>query len=511
MAAITVSRITIADAAIDPDSPITQALLTGLRDNIEWVIEWVGASYAANAVQDHDHDGTNSTLIVIGPNQIRNGSFDGGVLTSWTFVDSADGSAAADTTNHRHGDGCVAITSITLANGGSVGTQNGFTAIAEGDPVTWRYWVYGSIANISSKLDIEWYQADQSTLISTVLLNQDTATPTSYTLKHGAVIAPANARYFRLKITGGIASVGTAVGTIYVDGINAIDIPPIQEANMAAASVNQAALKTATSAQSVSVPGESSAAIALTGSTYSFLTFSGTAPGGLGGLGFGAGNTAAGTLGFGNTDSVSKTAYVDTRYLQASPPWRFGSGPTETDEIELFAMLILERATGRVLGISVAADPPWAYNGPTIITPTHYGRARDQDDNDILVPMRREIVMPHSFQDTKGNPAKRAEYDAALAARVYRDVAIDMDYKNRDMAVIPHCWQSGSAIDDPAFPTAVPVMLNPFNDGMFKLRHLLETGENIYEIFENDFLDFKQPVAMPGGPPGVAVIDWSWK
>lgn len=65
MAAITVSYTTILDARIDVDSPITQELMFDFRDNIEFVKQWMGQSFLATAVQDHDHDGFNSKLIAV--------------------------------------------------------------------------------------------------------------------------------------------------------------------------------------------------------------------------------------------------------------------------------------------------------------------------------------------------------------------------------------------------------------------------------------------------------------
>jgi microcystin-dependent protein len=63
MTAITKAWVTIADSAVDPDSPVDQALMEGMRDNLVHLREWVGAGFVAGAVQDHDHDGVNSKPI----------------------------------------------------------------------------------------------------------------------------------------------------------------------------------------------------------------------------------------------------------------------------------------------------------------------------------------------------------------------------------------------------------------------------------------------------------------
>lgn len=63
MTAISKSWVTIADAAVDPDSPLDTTLMTGLRDDVVHLREWLGASYYAGAEQDHNHDGVNSKLV----------------------------------------------------------------------------------------------------------------------------------------------------------------------------------------------------------------------------------------------------------------------------------------------------------------------------------------------------------------------------------------------------------------------------------------------------------------
>lgn len=63
MPAISKAWVAVADGAVDPDSPLDATLLTGIRDNLVHLREWIGANYVAGAVQDHDHDGVNSKPI----------------------------------------------------------------------------------------------------------------------------------------------------------------------------------------------------------------------------------------------------------------------------------------------------------------------------------------------------------------------------------------------------------------------------------------------------------------
>lgn len=60
--AFTYAYATIADGAIDPDSPIDTALMTAIRNDIVYVYEYVGGKSYTPA-EPHDHDGVNSALI----------------------------------------------------------------------------------------------------------------------------------------------------------------------------------------------------------------------------------------------------------------------------------------------------------------------------------------------------------------------------------------------------------------------------------------------------------------
>lgn len=221
MAAITETWSNVADASVDPDAPITSSLMYALRDNAAYLREWLGASYTAGAVQDHNHDGANSALVEIGPNLLRNGSFESD-LNNWTAVDytggGTDGSHAISTSQHAHGAQSLGITNTSTTIGGGYATSDAYMEVAEGVYYPWECWSWGSAANISSKAEILWYDNAQAA-ISTVTLYTTTATATAKTLRRGTTLAPANARYARIRVTGGIPGSGSGTGTVYFDGV----------------------------------------------------------------------------------------------------------------------------------------------------------------------------------------------------------------------------------------------------------------------------------------------------
>ena len=218
MTAISKAWVTIADGAVDADSPLDQALLTGLRDDLIHLREWLGASYTAGAVQNHSHDGFDSALIDVGPSYIRNGSFESGVFTNWTTQAFTGGTVSITSTaaNVVEGNYATAITSTVIANGGGTITTNNFIPVAGSFAYRLSTYVKASVANVSSKGEVIWYD-NAFSQISVSTIYSSSNTETSYTAKDSILVAPATARYCFVRFTGGVPGVGSSAGTIYFD------------------------------------------------------------------------------------------------------------------------------------------------------------------------------------------------------------------------------------------------------------------------------------------------------
>jgi hypothetical protein len=418
MAAITKTWTDIADAAVDPDSPLTTGLITALRDNAIWVREWLGYSFTAGAVQDHNHDGTNSARVDVGPNYLRNGSFEDGEA-GWTFTNYSGGSHVISTSQRRHGAKSAAFTSTVLANGGGEALSNEFIPIAEGQPYTFSAWIWASVANISAKLQVVYYDAAQSA-VSTVDLAVQTNTPTSATRHTARDTAPSNARYARVKAIGGVPASGASTGTVYFDGI-AMGLGVFQLA-LEAAAVGRAELKNTTGSGSVTVTTGVNTSYSLAGGSYAWWTASATNSGP---VGFGGGDLGAGVIGVYQNSGSSKDFFVDERYIQASPPYDLGNG-----QVPLFVWAMIDNGSGAIVGTQVAPDPTWAYHGPTDVTPEYYRGNR---------PYRR-------YAQVGGVPLRSALRDRALAQQILAGDAplewvereITTAFKNIDMGIVPH-------------------------------------------------------------------------
>lgn len=206
----------VPDASIDVDSPWTQEVTTQYRDNDIHLEEWLGASYTA--AQDHNHDGVNSALIEVGPNFQRNGSFESGLTVGWDFTQYTGGSYVINSSQEMDGQYCVAITSTSTVNGGGDGTSANFTPVSPGAMYALRVCVKASVINVSSRAEFIWYDDTQSQ-ISTSTVYSATDTNTTMAIRGAAVKAPTNAKFAKVKLTGGVPGSGSATGTIYFDGV----------------------------------------------------------------------------------------------------------------------------------------------------------------------------------------------------------------------------------------------------------------------------------------------------
>lgn len=182
-----------------------------------WNKTWDNLVYLYDLLLSHQHNGADGTaLIEVGPNLLRNGSFESGTTSAWTPTTNTGGTVVVQTGNAMHGKYCLAITSTVLANGGGSALSDEYMPVAPGVAYTALMSVKGSVANISSKIEIVWYNSAQAQISASSV--QDAATLTTAHRSFVSAVAPANAAYARVRVYGGVPAVGSAVGTIYIDG-----------------------------------------------------------------------------------------------------------------------------------------------------------------------------------------------------------------------------------------------------------------------------------------------------
>ncbi len=207
----------IASTAIDPDSPVDSALITALRNNQLRIREMLCGSYLAGESIDHNHDGINSALVPIGPNFLRNGSFESGT-SAWTVTTYTGGTVTVQAAGNMNGSNCVALTSTVLANGGGNVQSNEFVPITGGNVYSLFGAIKASTANVSSKIEIIWFDNAYSQISASTVYSSSN-TPTTLSDVGNPISAPVSARFMRVKLTGGVPSIGSATGVIYFDGL----------------------------------------------------------------------------------------------------------------------------------------------------------------------------------------------------------------------------------------------------------------------------------------------------
>lgn len=254
-----------------------------------------------------------------------------------------------------------------------------------------------------------------------------------------------------------------------------------------APTISRPALKSTTSSGSVVVNSGINGTYSLTGSTYSWYTISSNLPAGIGG----GSDLAAGVVGlYGLHGTASSTVYFDERYIQASPPYKYGP---------VFVMLALNPA-GEIIASRVSTDPIWAYHGPTNILPEFEFAGKLYRKNRYIngLPLAKAMA----------DVAIRQKFVAGEVGIDIVDDEIDLDYKDRDAHVVPHGFG-----DLP--PGTTLVLVRPGTDLMGRILDIIEQDQakTALNLFADGYLkiDRDSEIELPGLPKIIRSCDARWR
>ena len=160
-----------------------------------------------------------------------------------------------------------------------------------------------------------------------------------------------------------------------------------------------------------------------------------------------------------------------TRYINSSPPYDLGDG-----EIALFTWARLN-SNGEIVAIQASESPPWAYNGPTNITPSRVEKNGDK------------------FRTIRTINEETGAVDLV-------EELITMEIKNRDMELLPHPFASLDAGD-------TVVLLDP--PDMLELSEIRKAGESVNELLHSDYLRLDNTPISRCAPTGVMPCKFKWK
>jgi len=175
-----------------------------------------------------------------------------------------------------------------------------------------------------------------------------------------------------------------------------------------------------------------------------------------------------------NTTAVSKCCYGGAgignltfriNYIQSSPPYDMGDNAMMEAPIHSFIYLVVN-PLGQVMQSWQAPDPVWANNGPTNIQPQY------EKDGKFY---RKTCVIDETKE--LSDPARR----------VYTEQEITAEFKNSDMALLPHpfeysdCQGDGNSV----------VLIDP-NDPIVEVaEEMKNSGEQaLCELFHEDYVRF---------------------
>lgn len=154
---------------------------------------------------------------------LPNGSFEtdtdsDGAPDGWTRTDHPGSSNGIDSTDHSHGSKCFKFNSPGGAgNGGGYITSSDFFMVDSSFPLLMRWAVKCSVANVRFTVEIHWFDSAKALLSTSTLWDDSATNPTVWMPQCGAICPVTNARYAKVKISGGELN-GTG-GIVRIDNV----------------------------------------------------------------------------------------------------------------------------------------------------------------------------------------------------------------------------------------------------------------------------------------------------
>lgn len=197
-------------AETDVDSPITDALMTKIKANFEYLYSAVGSLEQLPVNGSFEIDADSS-----------------GIPDNWTQGLYTGGSAAYDTTTPFHGAKAYKFTRPATAGNGGGYLETGYLEISEYLSATIE-WAMKGEASLKNKVTVRYFDADKVDLSSDEDIYTSTSNPTTWTKYLRFTIPPATARYMKVRFIAGYTDTAVAGDTYFDDvkiNINPVTIP----------------------------------------------------------------------------------------------------------------------------------------------------------------------------------------------------------------------------------------------------------------------------------------------
>lgn len=194
----------------------------------------------------------------------------------------------------------------------------------------------------------------------------------------------------------------------------------------------------------------------------------------------------------------SDTVYARQYYVQACPPYDLGDG-----EIRYFVFIAVERGSNpaRILGMYLAPEAPWHYNGPTNIAAKRYdaqGRGFRKERGGIVELLNGEYTLEQLETDRRLLSRFRQANETVV------DLEITQAIKNRDIDLIPTPFHQFNVDYD-------VIMLDPMSGVMEDINQLSSAGSNIGKLIHRGDIRFTNTQVSRITPANVRAYDVRWR
>jgi hypothetical protein len=203
--------------------PITNALMTKVKDSLDWVY---------------------NQTVALPVDALANGSFEGdsdgdGTPDSWTWGVYAGGSKSIETSSVVHGAAAIKFTHPGGSGNGGGWAQSDYVPVHLVLDSILALSYYATAAGMKVMVEVAWYDAAKA-LISTSTPYTSTANPTGYTaLALTNLMLPSSlARYCKVKLIGGYTDTDV-VGSVYFDDVRFVAALPTARLIQIAETIDQ--------------------------------------------------------------------------------------------------------------------------------------------------------------------------------------------------------------------------------------------------------------------------------
>jgi hypothetical protein len=157
-------------------------------------------------------------------NLITNGSFEldedsDGVADGWLRTVYTGGLGELATNDQYHG--AKSLKCVSIGNGGCRYVMEGYIEVSPGQRYQVDFQSKSSVADIRNVVNVKWYDAVKVYISNSVITDNSTTNPTSWTLTTAYVTPPSTARYAKVELFGAHSSDAT-VGTAWYDDVRMV-------------------------------------------------------------------------------------------------------------------------------------------------------------------------------------------------------------------------------------------------------------------------------------------------